>query len=380
MQQRWAGRQGSATIFGLLVSALVVIAVLIAAALAGPGRPGRGETAGGPGGGSSDGRGGEAAGIRADIRAASVEVREFEVPGPAAGADGDTHVVTAADGVNRVGSDAVTVRSYVPSGAPWATLVWAHGGSFVHGGLDWPEADWVALRFAEAGVRVYSVDYALASDTVKAPAPVNDLGAVVEWVAANSEGPLVVGGASAGAHLAVLAALGQADRAAASSAATSLPGAAVRAADALVLEYPTLHRVQREDASIADAVAELPEQRRFRPARIADMYGFYLGEPGADGPADAADATGELIAGELESSRLALLPPTVIVNADADELRASAEQFAEQLRGATVPVIESVQAGTVHGYMNRPEASAQAEADARETIARFVEELRRILG
>lgn len=367
------------TVFGLLVSALVVVAVLIAAALVGPGRPGRGDAAEGQRGGSSDGRGGEGAGIRADIRAASVEVREFEVPGPAAGVVGDAQVATAADGVNRVGSDSVTVRSYVPSGVPWATLVWAHGGSFVHGELDWPEADWVSQRFAEAGVRVYSVDYVLASETVKAPAPANDLGAVVAWAAENTEGPLVVGGASAGAHLAVLAALGQADRAAASSAATSLPGAAVRAADALVLEYPTLHRVQRDDASIAEAVATLPEQRRFRPARIADMYGFYLGAQGAPGAAGQSEAVGELIAGELDASRLALLPPTVIVNADADELRASAEQFGEQLRVAGVPVVESVQAGTAHGYMNRPGESAQAEADARGTIARFVTELQRIL-
>ncbi|UOR03474.1 hypothetical protein MUN77_14325 [Leucobacter allii] len=41
---------------------------------------------------------------------------------------------------------------------------------------------------------------------------------------------------------------------------------------------------------------------------------------------------------------------------------------------------ESVQPGTVHGYLNRPEESERAGADARDTIGRFVAELRRITG
>jgi len=264
----------------------------------------------------------------------------------------------------RAGSASVPVRLYLPVEAPWATLVWAHGGSFVRGTLDWPEADWVSRRFAEAGMRVYSVDYALASDTIKAPAPSDDVAAVLRW-AAEQDGPLVAGGASAGAHLAALAALAQADLA--------VSGAA-RAADALILEYPTLHRVQRADPALAAATARLPEQRRFDADRIAEMYAFYLGEPG--GPA----AAGAVVVGELPTERLALLPPTVIVNADADDLRASGEEFAEQLRAAGVPVVEAVQPGTVHGYLNRPDESDRARADAQETIDRFVRELRGILA
>lgn len=80
--------------------------------------------------------------------------------------------------------------------------------------------------------------------------------------------------------------------------------------------------------------------------------------------------------GELSPDALRQLPPTIVVNADADDLRASGEQFAEQLRDAGVAVIDGVQPGTVHGYLNRPEESETARRDAAETVGRFVEELR----
>ncbi len=282
-----------------------------------------------------------------------VSVTSFEVAGPGPAPDG---------GINRIGSYRVPVRGYEPAGdaEPWATLVWAHGGSFIRGTLDWPEADWVARSFAAAGLRVISVDYVLASETVKAPAPANDVAAVVAWAGAEYGGPLVVGGASAGAHLATLATLAQAET------------APERAAAALLLEYPTLHRTQRVDPQLADAVAALPEARRFRADRIAEMYDFYLGSEGRD--------AGALVAGELPAARLALLPPTIIVNADADELRASGEEFADQLRAAGVTVTETIEAGTVHGYLNRPEESASAREQAAATMAHFVSELRATLG
>lgn len=323
---------------------------------------------------------------------------DMEIDGPATG--------RPVGEPNRVGSERVRIRAYEPElepgGKPWATLVWAHGGSFVRGTLDWPEADWVARQFADAGMRVYSVDYVLASDTVKAPAPANDVAAVLDWAAerAGTDSPLVIGGASAGAHLATLAALDRAER---------TGTAAERPVAALLLQYPTMHRAQRHDTALAAATAALPEQRQFDAARIAEMYAFYLGDsadlgdpaefgdpadlggpgdPGSGGAGDGqpAGSQGETsdpvfavrpeLAGELPPERLALLPPTVMVHADADDLRASGEQFAEQLRAAGVPVREAVQPGTVHGYMNRPDESVRARADAEETIDRFVAELR----
>ncbi|MEB4615097.1 alpha/beta hydrolase fold domain-containing protein, partial [Leucobacter sp. M11] len=180
------------------------------------------------------------------------------------------------------------------------------------------------------------------------------------WAAREFPGPLFIGGASAGGQLAVHAALAQADAAQRGS----------RGADALLLLYPTLHETQRPDPRIEALVSELPEPRRFRPERIREMYRDYLG-PGT-GPERSA-----LIAGELPAERLRQLPPTSVVSAEADELRASAEQFVEQLIAAGVPVSAAVEPGTVHGYLNRPTASPEAERHARQTIARFLADLPR---
>lgn len=295
----------------------------------------------------------------------------------AAGAAGAAGAASGARGIakrgpNRRGSARVPVRVYEPEAqelrgrdAPWGTLVWAHGGSFMRGTLDWPEADWVARRFAEAGLRVYSVDYALASGDVKAPAPSNDVLAVLRATRDHHDGVVCVGGASAGGQLAAIAALAQSEFAASS-------GDKTLGADALLLVYPTLHRVQRADASILELTSKLPEERRFAAERIAQMYSYYLGE-------DPSPSTAEVI-GELPPERLAALPPTVIVNADADDLRASAEQFDEQLREAGVEVRSCLQPGTVHGYLNRPEESAAARRDAQATIDSLVQGLRGILG
>lgn len=341
-----------------------------------------------------------------------VSVRNELLPGPAAAAPGapaDTAGAGPSGSPNRLGSAAVPVRVYEPqedsSEEPWATLVWAHGGSFVRGTLDWPEADWVARAFAEAGMRVYSVDYALASDSVKAPAPANDLAAVVRAVAVRHDGLLVVGGASAGAHLAALAALTQADWAGSRPQPGDTGGAAgsttaARAVDTLLMLYPTAHRVQRADPQITALTSALPEVRRFDAGRIAEMYAYFLGEePGADAaPGTGIDAGADpgmsspivgrvdppaypdtpTVIGELPPERLQQLPPTIIINADTDDLRASGEQFAEQLTAAGVRVTLTLQPGTLHGYLNRPEESDRARADARATIDRFVAEMRAI--
>lgn len=310
-----------------------------------------------------------------DVSVTDLAVTDLTVPGPAAqpevggGARSGANSTAPQAGINRVGSAVIPVRRYdpapaVPGGpvAPWAVLVWAHGGSFVRGGLDMPEADWAARRFAAAGVRVYSVDYGLASDTVKAPAPANDVAAIARWVAQTEEAPLAIGGASAGAHLATLAAIDLAE------AAANGDG---EAATALLLEYPTLHRVQRPDAAIAEATAGLADRLRFTPDRIAQMYEAHLGDV-----AGAGFDPSRLVAGEVAPERLTLLPPTVIVNAELDDLRASGEQFAEQLAVAGVRVVEYTQAGVAHGYLNRPGESDAALASAQQTIDRFVAGLR----
>ena len=207
---------------------------------------------------------------------------------------------------NRLGSDLVPVRLYEPifpastsltkpTNEAWATLVWAHGGSFVRGDLDWPESDWVARAFAAYGIRVVAVDYVLASETVKAPAPANDVAAVLRWIESRYGGAILVGGASAGANLAAQAALVQ-EAAAAAGIAGSPTG--------LVMIYPTLHRVQWEAPEISFLVEDLPENKRFLPERIAQMYSFYLAE-------DAAQDA------ELSPTTLDDLEPCLLYTSDA---------------------------------------------------------------
>ncbi|MEV4112702.1 alpha/beta hydrolase fold domain-containing protein [Nonomuraea sp. NPDC049695] len=56
------------------------------------------------------------------------------------------------------------VRAYqpAPEAANGIGLVWAHGGAFIFGDIDMPEAHDVSLALAAQGVTVVSVDYRLA--------------------------------------------------------------------------------------------------------------------------------------------------------------------------------------------------------------------------
>ena len=87
-------------------------------------------------------------------------------------------------------------------------LVWAHGGKFVGGDLDMPEAHWVAQSLASLGVTVLSADYRKAVDGVHFPIPSDDLLAAWLWASTNLERVagralrIHIGGASAGGTLA----------------------------------------------------------------------------------------------------------------------------------------------------------------------------------
>src|ERR1700685_2224594 len=93
-------------------------------------------------------------------------------------------------------------------------LVWMHGGAFMMGNLDMPEADWTARELSKrADAVVVSVDYRLCQDGVHYPVPHDDVVAAVRWVRGNASslgidpGKVSVGGASAGANLGAGAAL-----------------------------------------------------------------------------------------------------------------------------------------------------------------------------
>ena len=108
------------------------------------------------------------------------------------------------------------VRVYRPPGAASREvpgLLWMHGGAFVAGDLDMPEAHVVSAELASRGAIVVSVDYRLATATVRYPVPLDDVHAAWGWFADVTDDlgtdprQLAIGGASAGANLAAAATL-----------------------------------------------------------------------------------------------------------------------------------------------------------------------------
>ena len=257
-----------------------------------------------------------------DYTVPPVEVRAESLPGP----HGD-----------------VPVRIYSPeeagadssAGAP--CLVWMHGGAFMAGDLDMPEADWVARELVvRAGAVVVSVDYRLALGGVAYPVPHDDVVAAARWVRAQAGGlgvdatRISIGGASAGANLAA--------------------GAALKLRDAdcwlphhLVLAYPVAHSVVPTPAAeLAALMSEVPAILRFPPAATQFFNVNYLGGPVSEADGYAFPALGDLRG----------LGPTLVMNAEYDDLRASGEAFSAALAAAGVD-LRQVQVKTMlHGFLN----------------------------
>lgn len=236
-------------------------------------------------------------------------------------------------------------------------LVWMHGGGFLGGDLDMPEADWTGRQICDrAGAVVLSVDYRLCQNGVTYPVPHDDVVAAVRWVresaAALGIDPerISVGGASAGANLAAGATLRLRDDDAWQPAA-------------LLLAYPVAHpAIPPASASLAAKMAAVPDLLRFFPKDTAFLTTNYLG-----GPLSTADGYAMPGLAALEG-----LCPTLVLNAEFDDLRASGEAFAARLALAGVDVRQVMAAGMLHGFLNTPpdlEPVARALHLMAETVA-----------
>ncbi|WP_258803600.1 alpha/beta hydrolase [Pseudarthrobacter sp. NS4] len=232
----------------------------------------------------------------------------------------------------------VPIRIYgegSPPGSPG--LVWLHGGSFVSGGLDMPESDYLARVLAENGTPVLSVDYRLARDGVSFPVPHDDALTGWFWARKNAESLgldpelLCLGGAGAGGNLAVGAALYLLD------AGHPLPAK-------LLLAYPFLHAELPAPAKGLDeeVMAKLPRSLRFTLEDCVRSAENYVGGPVSMASSYAmpgyADPTG--------------LPPTALLACEYDDVRGSTELFASSLERAGVPVTYFLAEGGVHGHLN----------------------------
>jgi acetyl esterase len=244
----------------------------------------------------------------------------------------------------------VPVRLYHPHpGRASGLLVYCHGGGWVIGDLDLEDAALRRISLA-SGVPILSVDYRLAPEH-PFPAQLEDVEAAFQWAGSEAHSlgicpqRIGLGGASAGANLAL--------------------GAALR----------------------------LRDGGRPLPVLLLLMYGAYSG--GAATPSTLAFGDGRFglpraamdwfwaaYAGRDRDNRhphsvpmeadLGGLPPTFLNHAELDILRDDTVLLAELLRRAGVPVEHRGYAGAVHGFTQYAKGSALARRaldDAARAVA-----------
>jgi acetyl esterase len=237
----------------------------------------------------------------------------------------------------------VPVRRYGDGAS--TTLVWLHGGGFSAGDLDMPESDVVARELVRrCGIEVVAVDYRLEAF----PAGLDDVTAVL----ASFDGPVVLGGTSAGGNLALAAALRRRD-----DGAAPLAG--------LVLAYPYLHVAHpASPPGLDERMAPLPASARFGEEKMRGMASFYLGPRADDPPRYAYPGTDGDYVG---------LPRTLVIGAEYDDLLSSAVAAAVGLRDAGVDVEEHLEPGVPHGHLNTP--GLPGALRTLEVVARFIRSL-----
>lgn len=206
-------------------------------------------------------------------------------------------------------------------------LVWVHGGAFIGGHLDMPEANWVALELASRGLPVLSVDYVKCHGDTHFPEPTDEVRTAFAYAVAHAEelfevapDAVVLGGASAGGNLAAGAVAQMQD------AGKAMPAG-------LVLVYPVLHPNGPEASSSVD-LASPHGQLALNFAGSEEV----LRDPHAFAALGRVDG----------------FPPTLIVVCEQDGLRPSGEAFAAQLDAAGVPVELRLEGGAGHGHINEP--------------------------
>lgn len=256
----------------------------------------------------------------------------------------------------------VPARLYRPDERPTAGLVWAHGGAFIGGHLDMPEANWVGLELASRGILVLSVDYRKALNGVKYPVPSDDVLAGWLWavehmgsIGVGAEN-LHLGGASAGAALSAGITMRLRD------GAGPMPST-------LLLAYPIVHpQLPPMSEELTRKIMSNPDARNLASEDVHDLNINFVGTAEAfDDPyafAGVGDPAG--------------LPPVFVLNSECDSLRASGEKYGGQLDSAGVPVRVETEPGTAHGHLDLPHSP-----EARKSIDRLVhwiEEYRRPLA
>lgn len=240
------------------------------------------------------------------------------------------------------------VRVLVPTAEPRGTVTYYHGGGWVLGDID--GFDMLGRKLAAAAnAVVVLVGYRLAPEHPY-PAAVHDAWAALGWVAQRLERlggasrPLVLGGDSAGANLAIVTAL---------RARSEGPKV-----DATFLVYPATDS-DFERPSYLD-----PENQLLvgKPA-MEWFFGHYLGDHDPTDP-DVSP---------LRVHDLSSFPPTALALAEHDPLRDEGEEFGDRLREAGVPVHQRLFTGQMHGFFQMTD-TLPASDEAVAWIAEFLDE------
>lgn len=231
--------------------------------------------------------------------------------------------------VEDVDADGVPCRLYTPADPVAGLVVHAHGGGFVLNDVD--VHDGVCRRFANRlRRRVLSVDYRRPPEA-RFPAAPDDLDTVVGWLrreGAGSDiaGPYAAHGDSAGANLALVAALRN-------------PGFF----RAVALIYPFL-----------DPRGSFPSWSEGAGSGFDPSEARWYWEQYARSEADYGDPD----LAPLLSDRLHTLPPTFVATAEHDPLRDEGEELARLVAEAGVETVGIRCLGQVHGFWRHAQFTA----------------------
>ncbi|MBY6540351.1 alpha/beta hydrolase fold domain-containing protein [Rhodococcus sp. BP-349] len=238
----------------------------------------------------------------------------------------------------------IPVRDYRPI-APsekCRPLLWIHGGGFSGGSIKMKESDQPAREIAALGRRVVTVDYRLAPTPKlwgasapgphpnRFPAAQDDIVNVARWLANDSGSGIHMGGASAGANLTASATLRLLDRSTSAISST-------------ILAYGLFHSVLPDSCEIEEGL-DWMARPLFKAGLLRRLAANYTGDESLVGPGPAFPG----------GTDLRRYPPTLMLDAEQDRLRASGSAFHRELVAAGVDVDYHVLEGARHGFLSWP--------------------------
>ena len=251
------------------------------------------------------------------------------------------------------GERPIPIRIYTPEGdRVRAGMLFAHGGGWASGSPEAADGHCGDMA-AGADVVIVSVDYRLIPEN-PFPAGLDDVSSALTWLAAHADevgvdaGRLAIGGESAGANLAAVA--------------------AIRARDA---GGPEL-QLQLFEVAVLDLTDTMTESRREVLEQMPDFA--HSLEAVRDGYVAAGADPNDPRVSPLLTKDLSGLPTTLLLAAEVDPVRDDSAAYAKRLTAAGVSARSRTFAGIVHGT----ETFTLLLPSAREWLQECIDALRTI--